>query len=300
MAESDVPRSIGDYSVLPLELPALASLKTPAVHYLYLRRHGPKIPAPDDARTLFAVNVPVDATEYHFRALFASLGGGRVERVDFEGGRIVSKPAAAPPVLSQGKSKKRKRDDIVEDASLGSLPEIWDRDLRRSGGTALIIFVDKASLEAGMKGLRKWGRKALRWGGPVEEKIPALGSARYLAHHQLRYPPRGPLQSSIDAFMTQYAALEAQRAQKAARLRQEPDEDGFITVTRGGRTGPARLEEAQAAAEKQRGKEGLRDFYRFQTREERKKAQGELVRKFEEDRRRVDEMKRKRGKFKPE
>ena len=97
--------------------------------------------------------------------------------------------------------------------------------------------------------------------------------------------------------MTQYSALEAERAQQAARLRQVPDEDGFITVTRGGRTGPARQEDAQAAAEKQKSKQGLQDFYRFQTREARKKAQGELLRKFEEDRKRVAEMKRKRGKF---
>ena len=99
--------------------------------------------------------------------------------------------------------------------------------------------------------------------------------------------------------MTQYSAFEAQRARQAKRLRQEPDEEGFITVTRGGRIGPARHEEAKAAAERQKEKagNGLKDFYRFQIREERKKAQGELLRKFDEDRRKVEEMKRKRGRF---
>lgn len=99
--------------------------------------------------------------------------------------------------------------------------------------------------------------------------------------------------------MTRYAMLEAQRARRAKRLRQEPDQDGFITVTRGGRTGPARQEEALAAAERQKQKTGggFKDFYRFQLREERKKAQGELLRKFEEDRRKVEEMKSRRVKF---
>lgn len=99
--------------------------------------------------------------------------------------------------------------------------------------------------------------------------------------------------------MTQFNAMEAQRARQNKRLRQEPDEDGFITVTRGGRTGPARHEEANAAAERQKQKAstGLKDFYRFQVREERKKAQGELLKKFEEDRRKVEEMKKKRGRF---
>ncbi len=83
-------------------------------------------------------------------------------------------------------------------------------------------------------------------------------------------------------------------------MRQEPDEDGFITVTRGGRAGPARQDEAQAMAERQKQKNstGLKNFYRFQLREERKKAQGELLRKFEEDRRKEQEMKRRRAKFK--
>lgn len=111
------------------------------------------------------------------------------------------------------------------------------------------------------------------------------------------------LQSAVDAYMTQYNALEVERAHQAKRLRQEPDEEGFITVTRGGRIGPAaRRQEgaAEAAAERQKKKAattGLKDFYRFQVREERKKAQGELLRKFEEDRRKVEEMKKKRGKF---
>ena len=115
-------------------------------------------------------------------------------------------------------------------------------------------------------------------------------------HHRLRYPPPVPLQASVDAYMARFAGIEAERALQAKRLRSEPDEDGFVTVTRGGRTGPARQEEAQAAAERQkkRSGEGLTNFYRFQLREERKKAQGELLRRFDDDRRKLEEMKKKR------
>ena len=83
-----------------------------------------------------------------------------------------------------------------------------------------------------------------------------------------------------------------------------PDEDGFITVTRGGRTGPARLEQAelkQKELEERRQKNGAKaDFYRFQTREKRKEAEGELRRKFEADRKRVEEMRARKGKVRPE
>ena len=98
--------------------------------------------------------------------------------------------------------------------------------------------------------------------------------------------------------MTAFASLEATRAEALARQRQEPDEDGFVTVTKGGRNAPVRQEEAQEKAEKQREKrKGLEDFYRFQTREKRKERAGELMKKFEEDKEKVRRMKERRGKF---
>ncbi len=98
--------------------------------------------------------------------------------------------------------------------------------------------------------------------------------------------------------MTAFTAKEASKARLQAKQRQEADADGFITVTRGGRTNPARQEAAQEQAEKQKEKnQGLEDFYRFQSREKRKERAGELVRKFEEDKERVKKMKEKRGRF---
>ncbi|KAI9849995.1 MAG: Ribosomal RNA-processing protein 7 [Thelocarpon superellum] len=305
MSVSSHPALVQDYTTLALALPALSTFRDRASHYLYLRRHEPKLPTPLDARTLFVVNVPVDATEHHFRHLFASVGGGRVERVEFDTDRSRDRTTAPPlmvqPTSTRGLSRKRSRQERLEDSGPEEPAlELWDRELHRPGSTALVVFLDRMSLEATMKGIRRRARKPVPWRLQTEGKVPELGSERYLAHHQLRYPPRLPLQASIDGFMTRYASVEAQRAQHAARLRQDPDEDGFVTVTRGGRTGPARQEEAQAAAEKQKKRDGLKNFYRFQTREERKKAHGELLRKFDEDRRRVGEMKRKRGAFKPE
>ena len=49
--------------------------------------------------------------------------------------------------------------------------------------------------------------------------------------------------------------------------------------------------------EKERVRE---DFYRFQVREKKKEEAMDLVRGFEEDRRRVEEMKRRRGRIRPE
>ncbi len=56
--------------------------------------------------------------------------------------------------------------------------------------------------------------------------------------------------------------------------------------------------DAKELGEKQKEKEkGIENFYRFQMRERRKEQQGELMRKFEEDKRRVEEMRKRRGRI---
>ena len=113
------------------------------------------------------------------------------------------------------------------------------------------------------------------------------------------YPDKASLLEMVNSFMTDYANQEKERTRKLARQRQEPDEDGFVTVTRGGRIGPARQEEAKERLEKQKEKQrGLEDFYRFQSREKRKERAGELIRKFEQDREKVRKMRERRGRFK--
>lgn len=99
--------------------------------------------------------------------------------------------------------------------------------------------------------------------------------------------------------MTAVAAQEASEAKFYAKQRHEPDEDGFITVSKGGRNGPARREAAQEQAEKRKEKhKGFEDFYRFQTRDKRKAKAVELLRKFEGDKQKVKEMRERRASLK--
>ena len=114
----------------------------------------------------------------------------------------------------------------------------------------------------------------------------------------MRYPSKAQSLESVDKYMTAYAAKEASQKRLATKQRQEADEDGFVTVTRGGRTNPARQEAALEQAERQKEKQnGLEGFYRFQSREKRKERAAELVRKFEEDKEKVRKMRERRGRF---
>ncbi|KAE8452728.1 hypothetical protein EG329_013000 [Mollisiaceae sp. DMI_Dod_QoI] len=320
---------IGDYTILTLTIPQTPAYPKPTTHTIYIRPHTPKIPTPDDARSLFLVNIPIDSTVAHLRAVFSSLlGAGKFESCSFEHekrsstneGILVQKAASAAG------SKKRKRNQAsngeVEAGETVELPQIWDRELRRSGSTAVVVLVDEKSVELTLKTIRKLHKKASKskgkekekggedhwpiWGKGVPESEKITGSQRYALHNKLRFPDANELQRNVDAFMTAFNAREEEKAQSAKRARNMPDEDGFITVTRGGRTGPARAEEVERKRlemeEKEKKKrDEMGDFYRFQMREKRKEIQGEMVKRFEEDRRKVEALKAgRRGKFVPE
>ncbi|KAL8716662.1 MAG: hypothetical protein Q9225_006032 [Loekoesia sp. 1 TL-2023] len=327
MASSNtVPPEISGYRILPISLPPLPSYPISATHYLYLRPHEPKLPTSTATRSLFLVNVPFDSTELHLKHLFSiqiGLPQGRIEEVQFAGSKRkierTEDAADDPRKEKQGKKRKRGREvGDIEELGGTALPATWDRELRKEGLTAVVVFVDRPSMDVAYKAvgrIRKTGETPV-WGEGLEGKVPALGSARrfliaasdtavdrlgYLNHHRLQYPDRDQLLQSVNTYMTEFAAREAAQARLQARRRQVADEEGFVTVTKGGRNGPARQEAAQEAALKQKDKQkGLEDFYRFQHREKRKAKAAELVRKFEEDKEKVKKMKERRGTFKPE
>lgn len=307
MAKDKIATQVQDFLVLPLCMPALPSFPKEATHYLYLRANAPRVPTEDTPRELFLVNIPVDATESHLWSIFAKqLGGVRVEDVEFESTRF-GKGIKAPvirPEAKKGKKRKRSEEDVVSDGEeVGLLPETWDRRLHRSGATAVVRFVDRTSAELALREVRravKSGR-GIRWPTDASIQVPPLGSARYLSHHKLRYPDHDTLQSSVDAYMAAFTAVENERARQLARQRSVPDEDGFITVTRGGRNAPASEGQTKAKEEelKKRDKNRVKDdFYRFQLREKKKEQAKSLVQGFEEDKRRVEEIRRRSGRMK--
>lgn len=351
---ASVPKSLGDYAVLPVQLPQPPSVAhlAPATHFLYVRRDAPKTATADDERSLFIANVPVDGTEEHFRAFFASLvGPGRFESItfeeerrghrrkgasgdgfdaadsdasesDFDGFDALPRQAAS---LASLQSRKRKReggareehDDTRESAASAlrrqaQLPAAWPRTLHRSGSTAVALFADAKSVDVVLKAVAKLHKAG---GGAPYPAWPALEEASFGApwlagHNRLAYPGHEDLRASIDAFFALFNQQEAEAAELARRLRNVPDEDGFVTVTRGttgggGRGTAARQQEAASARAKQlakqeRQRQDMANFYRFQLRERKKEEQLELQRKFQEERKRVAAMREKRGKFQPE
>jgi ribosomal RNA-processing protein 7 len=244
------------------------------------------------------------------------IGVGRFESVSFEHER--KSAAAGDEVVLVNKkgasgsgSKKRKRCSEAVEKVQEELPQVWDRELRRSGSTAVVVLVDEKSVQSTLKAIQKLHKSSKNtaawpvWGEGVEDKLPKLGSARYLSHHKMQFPDSKALQMNVDKFMTAFNQREEEKAKAEKRARNVPDEDGFVTVTRGGRTGPARKEDAEMKKtemeeREKKKRDSMGDFYRFQMRERRKAEMGELVKRFEEDKKKVETMKGRKGAFRPE
>ncbi|KAI0596325.1 ribosomal RNA-processing protein 7-domain-containing protein [Biscogniauxia sp. FL1348] len=312
MTESS--KSTGDFSILPISIPPLPSYPVQATHYLYLRRNAPKVVTADDSRSLFLANVPSDSTETHLRALFASIvGAGRFESVVFEHDKKASKashePAQAERLAKHQKKRKRADEELQtrNEEAAAELPDTWTRQLHQSGSSAVALFADEKSAEAVLKAVKKLvkSRKYPVWGEGVNDKVAPLGSQWLKAHNRASYPGNDVVQDAMDTYFTIFNKKEHEATQLAKRLRNEPDEDGFVTVTRGGRNAPASRTEAEEARQKmlirqQKKKDSMQDFYRFQLREKRKAEQAEMLKRFDEDRKKVQAMREKRGKFRPE
>ncbi|KAJ9605672.1 hypothetical protein H2200_009521 [Cladophialophora chaetospira] len=288
------PREVNGFVALPLRLPATQAYPVETTHYIYLKPHDPNVPDEDASRSLFLVNIPVSTTLQSLKDLFTTnLEGGVIEMVHF------SETAPGKGATSTPKSRKRKRmtaEEIETGLETYSLPAVWDTPVHKSGANAIVVFVDKSAMDLTLKA----ARRAAKSGTFITWPEGTLGLARYESYKQSQFPPPKSLLRAVNAYMTAFSALEESRSRDNARRRALPDEDGFVTVTRGSK-GSVRMEEAKEAAERVAQKvkekaEGTEDFYRFQNREKRKERQEGLVRRFEEDKRRVEEMRSRRRK----
>ena len=312
---SPMPITIGDFMVLPVSIPPLPSFPVSAIHHIYLRQNKPRSETDADFKTLFLANVPVDSTEAHFRELVNSLiGPGKFLRITFEeDGKALETAVSIEPgeaVRLARMSRKRKLDEVkrdIQDQQISQLPSTWSRKLRKSGSTAVVQLADEPSVGLVLKAVAKVHktRQFPIWGEGLRRSEPPLGAEWLHSHNQLSYPNRERVEQAIDKFFVLFNKKEKAAAELAKRMRNQPDEDGFFTVTRGGRNAPASTREAEAARQRmldkqQKKKEDLTDFYRFQRRERMKAGQEERLRQFKQALREVDALRQKKGKLRPE
>ncbi|KAK9450116.1 ribosomal RNA-processing protein 7-domain-containing protein [Limtongia smithiae] len=298
MAKQDKKKSakpasvIGGYVVVPVVLPNTDGV----VHYLYARKH--ETPGQTEpSRTLFLANLPIDATTLHISLLFSSLvkaTGTRAE-ITIETVTFLPSPTGTTfdliPALSSLKAPT-----VTESAPiLRILPTC---------SAAHVVFRDAGVLETVFAALA-----VSHTSSPPSWQIPptrgATGTSRYRTIHNRRYISAATLQATVDNYIAAYGKAEREKERAAKRMRNEPDEDGFVTVSRfaGSRSNATSAVTLSAdvlkeEAKKRREKAQLPDFYRFQIREQKKNKMNDLLKKFRMDQDKIRELKSKR-RFKP-
>ncbi|KAJ3561808.1 hypothetical protein NP233_g9971 [Leucocoprinus birnbaumii] len=315
--------------------PIPITYSTKATHYIYARPHS--VTKKDDAlpagRTLFLVNVPPDATERALIQLFKN--AGTVEKIVFstdnteEIGHDTGEDEEEEDEendeesMADEREKPRKRRKVSKEdiPKVTPLPIVLLRTLRKTGGSAHVIFLDSSSLDRAVNSLSK----PRPWPSTEEP----TGLAHYLAIYDSLRPPLDVVQEHADTYVEVYEYELAKEKQKSQYKKGEAivDEDGFTLVTRGGAYGQTLGGGVSVASKKfqQTGETRTRNnkkekkekegFYAFQKAEKQRKGEIrswilvmqysnsvteilDLKRRWEEDKAKVEKLKAAR-RFKP-
>ena len=179
----------------------------------------------------------------------------------------------------------------------------------KAGGVELVQLQDKVgfdedivvSLDSGFKiayivfDSSEAAESALKLGHkktPLLCEIGPTGLAKWCADYMKQRTTLTSIEAKVTEFMADYDKKK-EATEKHKQGLQEPDKDGWITVTR---KNPKPLQGKRHRQKKK--KKELLNFYQFQLRESKRQHIAELRRKFEEDKLKVAEMKSKR-KFRP-
>ncbi|KAF9295612.1 Ribosomal RNA-processing protein 7 [Mortierella antarctica] len=319
---------ISNFHILPIHMPSLtltsASQTSSAykniIHYLYIKKHespreDPKTPKD---RTLFVLNVPVDATEAHFRDLFKPYG--RIAAVHFIS-RIRDTSLTKEEREHQEELEQLEREAELreQEAHAGgnkkggkkgkkAQSEAQDhhhhhRTIYSSASQAYVVFLEEPELAKALAMKRK--KRSWIDTGSEGTKLSGLGVSKWLEEYHHKRPAVAALQTKVDEYMDKFERSEYEAQQAALARHNVMDEDGFTLVTSAGHKGAnsdgvisikaVKAEEAQHIKPK---KKELQDFYRFQMREAKRDKLVDLRRKFEEDKVRIEALKVNR-RFKP-
>ncbi|ANB15234.1 Rrp7p [Sugiyamaella lignohabitans] len=163
----------------------------------------------------------------------------------------------------------------------------------------LVVLVDKASCSRFLTKAKQ--QNPVPW-SPQEP----TGSEAYYLKNRIKYPDEGELQHEVDTYMEEFAQAEETKRQQVVDKLNLVDEDGFTMVVGSKRKSLAGIATAQKATEqfvaeqsaKKKRKKEKADFYRFQIREQKKTEMNDLLRRFQQDKLKVKELK-ERKRFKP-
>lgn len=189
-------------------------------------------------------------------------------------------------------------EDNVRDICKALGGVVLDRYTFQGGRHGLIGLVDAAAAKRMLSKAQKFaskGDKQIIW-----EQYGPRGAEAYMAHHQSMFPEEHDLQEKADEYMELFAQQEEIDKQEAEAAAEHIGKDGFRTVVykhRKRMADVAPIFENDLPRRKKRSLEKS-DFYRFQLREQRKTEISDLLKRYQDDKRKVEKL-RERKMFRP-
>eukprot|EP00123_Amoebidium_parasiticum_P022853 comp9638_c0_seq1/m.4659 comp9638_c0_seq1/g.4659 ORF comp9638_c0_seq1/g.4659 comp9638_c0_seq1/m.4659 type:complete len:260 (-) comp9638_c0_seq1:199-978(-) len=239
-----------------------------AIHYLYGREHQAKNEEHPEKKTLFVANIAPVFDEGTVKHIFQSFGS--VKHVQISS-------------LAQ-----QRHHNTLAKKLYHPNPDAEDSVL-----FAHVVFKSEKGLAAALQ---------------VDDQSPVIDASEHVKGASLaewveecRAVPRMEhLEDQVDAAMRLFEAREEQRREQLEAQRNQPDEEGWITVSYGRKRSEIDAEpDKEKEKKKQEKKEKVMlNFYRWQQREARRDQIADLRRKFEEDKKKIASMRQAR-KFKP-
>jgi hypothetical protein len=288
---------------LPVRLQLPSEDGTRDETFIYVKEHTEKASNKSTTTTLFVVNAPIIpgvSTRILLKSLFGSLAD--IQRVTVVSHLTRTHQSGAPTWLTK----------IIE------------------GSYAHVIYASAQALKKTIKALEKRPELALDAAelstlqdasadDDEEEEETGLmlrksGNKSIVMELARRYrqsiPDRNELLEECNQAMEKFEETSEALRMERERAANEPDEDGFVTVTYTGNNSNVALESSKQTSgnkrpssknsrhrKKQKKKcEDLTDFYRFQNKQQKKDALQELRRQFQHD---VEKVQKLRENFHP-
>eukprot|EP00092_Neocalanus_flemingeri_P012816 GFUD01013809.1.p1 GENE.GFUD01013809.1~~GFUD01013809.1.p1 ORF type:complete len:275 (+),score=107.29 GFUD01013809.1:39-863(+) len=269
--------SYEDFQVLQLKF----SPSHQSCHHLFFKPHSVRVEEPlkPRDRTLFCANIPPWATVDTLRRIFQP--NGPVEQVYLQ-----SAPSVGPPGLP-GDSVFREEGDPY-----------------RVGGGFKFGYIVFERPQGVKNAMNKMDLSKVVVASTVENPI-VVGVKRWAMEYNEQWRKEEEVKESIENFMVEYDKTVAEE-KKAEEDMGEPDEDGWVTVTRQDKKKPPAAAVVKEAEDRARGKKNrrkkkklvLQNFYSHQVKEDKMDRIQDLRKKFEEDKLKIAKMKSER-KFRP-
>jgi len=274
--------SYEDFRVLPLKYRP----DSLAAHSLFFKAHSVRVEEPlkPTDRTLFCANVPPWVSKEALNKLF--LKSGPLEAVYLEHSPSVGPPPSPP------------QDRVTFPPTH---PDSDPYRLANGFRFAYVVFQKQSGLRHALNKL------SLEQPVIVTQLDPniTMGYKRWAKEYNEKLSVNEEeLKKNINAYMKEYDETVAEE-KKANDALLEPDEDGWITVTKTSKKKPSKATKADSLSEKKdkkirkkKKKLVLQNFYSHQIKEEKLSRIKELRNKFEEDKQKIAKMKADR-KFRP-